>query len=96
MSGKYTNLPAAKLRAIGKVGIFGERVVLPAAGIVDHGAPPDSRSSVEIEKVAAPRPRAMFDHEMAVEQDALDFSEQRIIRVQIRPARLAPSRFCDS
>ena len=29
-------LPAFELRAIGKVGVFGERVVLPAAGFVDR------------------------------------------------------------
>ena len=28
--------PAAELRAVGKVGVFGERVVLPAAGFVDQ------------------------------------------------------------
>ena len=45
--------PAAQLRAVGKIGVFGERVVLPAAGFVDGRAAPDARRAVEIEKQPA-------------------------------------------
>ena len=33
--GKIQKFPAVELRAIGKIGVFGERVVLPAAGVFD-------------------------------------------------------------
>ena len=34
--GQVDELPALQLRAVAEVGIFGERVVLPAARVVDH------------------------------------------------------------
>jgi hypothetical protein len=43
-------VPAAQLRAVGKIGVFRERIVLPSAGILDRGAPPDARGTVKIEK----------------------------------------------
>src|SRR5690348_3943619 len=48
--GKINEFPAAKLSAIGEIGVFGERVVLPAAGIFDGGAAPDAAGAIEIEK----------------------------------------------
>src|SRR5262245_25655563 len=47
--------PAFELRSVGKVRIFGQRIVLPPACRVDRGAAPNSRSAVEIEKGAAAR-----------------------------------------
>src|SRR5258705_1497211 len=44
--------PAFELRAIGKIGVFGQGVVLPTAGGIDRGAAPDSGSAVEIEERA--------------------------------------------
>ncbi len=35
---QVNELPALQLRAIGEIGVFGERVVLPAAGFVDGAA----------------------------------------------------------
>src|SRR5689334_5621086 len=43
-------LPAGQLRAITEVEIFGQRVVLPATGFFDAGAPPKSGRAVEIEE----------------------------------------------
>src|SRR5579884_2138597 len=63
-------LPAAQLGAIGKVRIFGEGVVLPAAGVFDGAAAPDPGGAIEIEKPAAAGARAMLDDEMAIEQNA--------------------------
>src|SRR5215472_9967907 len=81
-------MPAAKLRAIGKVSIFGERIVLPAARVFDRGAAPDAGSSVEIKKDAAAKARGVLDGEVAVEQDCFDFSELGVVAVDIRPAGL--------
>ena len=43
-------LPALELRAVGEIGVFGEGVVLPAAGGVDGRAAPDARGAIEIEE----------------------------------------------
>ena len=42
--------PSFELGAVGKVRIFGQRVVLPSTGFFDGAAPPYTGSSVEIEK----------------------------------------------
>ena len=74
--GQVEELPAAKLRAIGKVGVFGERVVLPAARVFDGVAAPDAGRAVEIEKQAAAEARGVLDREVAVEQDRFDFGQR--------------------
>ena len=80
--------PAAQLRAIAQVEIFGQRVVLPAAGVVDRRAPPDARRAVEIEEAARPVAAAVLEHEVPVEQNRLDLREQRVVLVDVAPARL--------
>src|SRR5205823_1991769 len=65
--------PAAQLRAVTEVEILGERVVLPAAGVLDRRAAPDTRGAVEIEEAAAAVAAAVLQHEMPVEQDGLNF-----------------------
>ena len=81
-------LPAFELRAIRKVGVFGEGVVLPAAGIVDGFAAPHAGGAIEIEESAAAGTRAMLDDEMAIEKDGLHVGQQRVVAVEIRPACL--------
>src|SRR5271167_645762 len=81
-------LPALELRAIGKIGIFGERVVLPAAGFFDGCTAPDACGAVEIEKSAATRARTMLDDEMAVEKNRFNLRKERVIAVEVGPARL--------
>src|SRR4029079_18141333 len=80
--------PAAQLRAIAEVEIFGERVVLPAAGVVDRRPPPHAGGAVEVEEPAAAVAAAVLEDEMAVEQDRLDLGEQRVVLVDVPPARL--------
>ena len=80
--------PTAKLCAIGKVGVFGEGVVLPAAGVGDGRAAPDTGRAVEIEEGAAAGARAVLDDEMAVEENGFNFREQRVVAVDIGPTRL--------
>ena len=85
---KIQEFPAFELRTIREVGVFGQGVVLPAAGVVNYFAPPYAGRAIEVEKRAAPRPRAMLDHEVAVEENGFDVGQKRIVAVQIRPARL--------
>ena len=66
--------PAAQLRAVAEVEIFGQRVVLPAAGVVDRGAPPDAGRAVEVEEAAGAVAPAVLEHEVRVEQDRLDLA----------------------
>ena len=81
-------LPALKLRAIRKVRVLCQGVVLPAARFVNHFPAPHSRRSVEIEKRSAPGPCAVFDNEVPVEQDRFHVGQQGIVAVQVSPARL--------
>ena len=81
-------LPALKLSAITQIGIFGERVVLPAARVRDHRLAQDAGRAVEVEKQPAAEARDVLQHEVAVEQDGLDFGQDVIVPVQIGPARL--------
>src|SRR5439155_17642225 len=80
-------LPALKLRAIRKVRVLCQGVVLPAARFVNHFPAPHSRRSVEIEKRSAPGPCAVFDNEVPVEQDRFHVGQQGIVAVQVSPAR---------
>src|SRR6185295_16532136 len=49
---QVNKLPTHQLRAKTEIGVFGQRVVLPAAAHLNHLPPPDSRGAVEIEKAA--------------------------------------------
>src|SRR5271166_144344 len=86
--GHVDKTPAFQLGAIAEIGIFGERIVLPAARIFYHASAEDSRCAVEIEKQPGARTRAMLDDEVAIEQHRFYFSEQVVVPVEIRPARL--------
>ena len=51
-------------------------------------APPDAGRAVEVEEPAGAIAAAVLEDEMAVEQDGLDSGEQRIVAVDMAPARL--------
>src|SRR5713226_6117610 len=87
-------MPATKLRAVGKVGVLGKRVVLPAAGVFDGGAAPDASSAVEIEKKAAAESRGVFDDEVTVEKNSFHFGERGIVTIHVAPARLRHRQLC--
>ena len=80
--------PAAQLRAVAEIEILGQRVVLPAAGVLDRGAPPDAGSAIEVEEMPRPVPAAMLEDEVAVQQDRLNLRQQRIVLVDVSPPRL--------
>jgi hypothetical protein len=86
--GKIKKFPSAKLRAIGEVGVFGESVVLPPAGVLNSGAAPDSGRAIEIEENTAAESRRVLDGEVAVEKNRFDLGERRIIAVDVAPAGL--------
>src|SRR5438046_7600136 len=52
--------PAFELGAIRKIGVFGQRVMLPALGVFYRFAPPHAGSSIEVEEHAAARTSAVF------------------------------------
>ncbi len=86
--GDEHELPAAQLSAVAQVQVFGQRVVLPAAGVVDRRAAPDAGRPVEVEEAARAIAPAVFEDEMPVEQDRLDLRQQRVVLVDVAPARL--------
>ena len=80
--------PAPELRPIAEVEVLGERVVRPAARILDAGTPPDAGRSVEVEEQAAAHPRLVLEQELGVEHDGLGRGHDRAIAVEMAPARL--------
>ena len=86
--GQEDEAPALELRAVAEVEILGQRVVLPAAGVLDAGAPPEAGRAVEIEEPSAAAAGGLFEQEMPVEEHRLHAREQGIGAVQVAPARL--------
>ena len=85
---QVNELPAHQLRAETQIGVFSQRVVLPAAAHLDRLATPDAGSAVEVEKAAGAIARGLFDDEMTVEHDRLQARQQVVIAVDVRPAHL--------
>ena len=92
---QVVELPALELGPIAKVRILGESVVLPAAGLLDGAAAPHAGGTVEVEEDAGTRTAAVFQDEMAIEQDGFDLGEKAVIAVEVGPAGLhhADARF---
>src|SRR4029077_7925533 len=86
--GEIEKLPALELRTVGEIGVFGEGVMLPAAGGIDCGATPDACRPIEIEKRAAAGAGAMFDAKVAIEQNRFYLCEQGIVAIEVGPACL--------
>lgn len=80
--------PAFELGAVGEVEVFGEGVVLPAAGFGDGLAAPDAGGAVEVEVVAVAAAGGLFEDEVAVEEEGLEFGEEGEIPVEVTPAGL--------
>ena len=80
--------PARELRAIAQVGIFGESVMLPAAGVFYSAPPKDACGAVEIEKITGPGSRSVLENEMAVEQHRLHFGQEVVVAIEVTPASL--------
>ena len=81
-------LPAQELRAVRQVEILGQGVRLPASRRLDAGPPPDSGGAVEVEEAAGAVPRGMLDDEVAVQADRLDAGQNRVLAIEVAPARL--------
>src|SRR4029077_4176620 len=54
---------------------------------------PDACGAIEIEKSAAAGAGAVFDDEMAVEQDGFDLREERVIAIEVSPTSLRHADF---
>ena len=87
--------PARHLSAVTEVGIFRQRVVLPAARGFDRRPPPDSRSAVEIEEAAGQVTAAVFNHEVTVENHGFDLRQKRVFAIDVSPTRLHHSDFAN-
>ena len=81
-------LPADHLRAVAEVGVFGEGVVLPAAGLADDAGAPHAGGAVEVEEDAGAAAASVLEDKVAVEQDGLDLGEEAVVAVEVGPARL--------
>ena len=80
--------PTGQLGAIGKIGVLGQGVMLPASGVSDAAFSPDSRRTVEIEPLSGIRPGGLLDDEMPVEKHGLNLGEQGFVPIQVNPAGL--------
>ena len=86
--GQVDELPALELGPVAQVQVFGQRVVLPAAGVVDRGAAPDAGGAVEVHEPAAAVAGRVLDDEVAVEEDRLALGQQAGVAVEVVPADL--------
>ena len=86
--GEKYETPACELGSVAEIEIFGQRIVLPAAGGSDRLPPPDARRPVEIEEVPGAIAGAVFQHEVGVEQNRLNLRQERVVLVDMPPARL--------
>ncbi len=80
--------PALHLGPVGQIQIFRQRIVLPAAGIVDACATPDSCRTVEIEEATGEVARTVFNDEMSIQKNRLHPCQQGMVSVQMSPAGL--------
>jgi len=80
--------PTHELRAIRKVQVLGERVVLPATGFVDGSTAPDATRAGEVEHAARAEARAVLHEVMAVQHQRLNAREQTVPAVDVPPAGL--------
>ena len=60
----------------------------PAAGVLYGGGAPDTCGAIEVEPVVAEPAAGLLDHEVSVDRDRLEPCEQRVVAVQVTPARL--------
>src|SRR5215471_4215531 len=89
LNGRHINkFPALQLSAIAEVGILGQGIVLPSAGIFDHRLAQNSRSAVKVEKQTATCAGYVLQNEMAIQEHGLDLCEHVVMAIQITPARL--------
>src|SRR4051794_26514441 len=81
-------LPPFDLAAIAEVEIFGERVMLPPAAVVDGGTAPDAGGAVEVHEASAAVAGGVLDDEMPVEKDRLALGQQRRVAIEMIPPHL--------
>src|SRR6516164_934761 len=85
---KKSKPPAAELRPVTQIQIFGQGIVLPAACLFDAASSPKPGRSVEIEEATGATARRLFQHQMAIEQNCLSPRQPRIRSVDMSPACL--------
>src|SRR3989304_6517949 len=77
-----------ELSPIGKIHVFGQRVVLPPAPYLDGLAAPEPGGAVEIEEGPGAVAPALLPHAMGVEKTPLDSGQEPIGIVDMSPAGL--------
>ncbi len=85
-------VPAAHLCTIAQVEVFGDRVALPSAGVFDALPAPQPCRAVEVEKIPFAAADVLLDGEMCVESHRLQTREERIVLIEVSPARLYDAR----
>src|SRR5262249_26196515 len=86
--GQEDELPSLQLGPIGQVEIFGQRVMLPTARLIDGAAAPDSRRAVEVEEAAGAVAGGVLDDEVPIEKNRLRLGQDRELPVEMAPAHL--------
>ncbi len=91
--GEENEPPAFELRAIAEVEVLGERVMLPATGLLNAGFAPETGGAVEVEKAPASAARHLFEEKVAVEEHRLHAGEKRVAAIEVAPAGLDHADF---
>src|SRR5439155_12883340 len=90
---EINELPALKLRPIAQIEVLAQRIILPAAALLDARTAPQPGCPVEIEKPAAAATRDLLKQKMSIQKDRLHACEQRVAAVQMPPPRLNHTDF---
>src|SRR4051794_33651265 len=67
--------------------------MLPSTGIFYRLTAPHAGCAIEVKEDMAARASTMLENEMPIEQDGFHIGEERIVAVEMRPARLHHSDF---
>ena len=81
-------LPAFELCAVAEVEVFGDGVVLPAAGFLDALVAPHAGGAVEVDEVSALVAAALLHGKVRVQAKGLQTGEHAVVFVEVLPAGL--------
>src|SRR5579864_2147634 len=86
--GQKNKFPSGHLRAVTEIEVFTQSIVLPAAGFLNTGFPPQPGGSVKIEKTSAPAAGCLLKQQVTVQKHRLHPGKHGIPAVEMAPSRL--------
>ena len=85
---QVNKFPAFELGPIGEIGVFGQRVVLPAARFLDRGRRHTPAVPLKLKKTLLAGAAGVFEHEMPVQQNGFNLGKERVVAIDVGPPGL--------